>query len=71
MNIALKNGWTRKMASATKEDDFIDNMFIAIRDYILCFSSLGRVYWIKVYNVPQGSRSSRGRPINNLVQLER
>lgn len=69
---AQKRGGRGKLASATKEDDFIDNMFIAnTHDYILCFSSLGRVYWIKVYNVPQGSRSSRGRPINNLVQLEK
>ena len=69
---AQKRGGRGKLASATKEDDFIDNMFIAnTHDYILCFSSLGRVYWIKVYNVPQGSRSSRGQPINNLVQLEK
>lgn len=69
---AQKRGGRGKLAIATKEDDFIDNMFIAnTHDYILCFSSLGRVYWIKVYNVPQGSRSSRGKPINNLVQLEK
>lgn len=40
-------------------------------DYILCFSSLGRVYWVKVYNVPQGGRVSKGKPINNLLQLEK
>lgn len=69
---AQKRGGRGKLAIATKEDDFIDNMFIAnTHDYILCFSSLGRVYWIKVYNVPQGSRSSRGKPMNNLVQLEK
>lgn len=69
---AQKRGGRGKLAITTKEDDFIDNMFIAnTHDYILCFSSLGRVYWIKVYNVPQGSRSSRGKPINNLVQLEK
>lgn len=69
---AQKRGGRGKLAIATKEDDFIDNMFIAnTHDYILCFSSLGRVYWIKVYNVPQGSRSSRGKPINNVVQLEK
>ncbi|SDY90970.1 DNA gyrase subunit A [Nitrosomonas sp. Nm58] len=69
---AQKRGGRGKLAITTKEDDFIDNMFIAnTHDYILCFSSLGRVYWIKVYNVPQGSRSSRGKPMNNLVQLEK
>ncbi len=68
---AQKRGGRGKLAIATREDDFIDNLFIAnTHDFILCFSSLGRVYWIKVYNVPQGSRSSRGRPINNLVPLE-
>jgi DNA gyrase subunit A len=68
---AQKRGGRGKLAITTREDDFIDNLFIAnTHDYILCFSSLGRVYWIKVYNVPQGSRSSRGRPINNLVPLE-
>ncbi|SDW75792.1 DNA gyrase subunit A [Nitrosomonas communis] len=69
---AQKRGGRGKLAITTKEDDFIDNMFIAnTHDYILCFSSLGRVYWVKVYNVPQGSRSSRGKPINNLLQLEK
>ncbi len=68
---AQKRGGRGKQATSTKEDDFIDNLFIAnTHDYILCFSSLGRVYWIKVYSVPQGSRSSRGKPIVNLVQLE-
>ncbi len=56
---------------AIKEDDFIDNLFIAnTHDYILCFSNLGRVYWIKVYEVPQGSRISRGKPIVNMLPLE-
>lgn len=68
---AQKRGGRGKQAIATREDDFIDNLFIAnTHDFILCFSSLGRVYWVKVYNVPQGSRTSRGRPINNLVPLE-
>jgi DNA gyrase subunit A len=54
-----------------KEEDFIDNLFIAnTHDYILCFSNHGRVYWIKVYEVPQGSRISRGKPIVNLLQME-
>ncbi|BBL35409.1 DNA gyrase subunit A [Nitrosomonas stercoris] len=69
---AQKRGGRGKQAITTREDDFIDNLFIAnTHDFILCFSSLGRVYWIKVYNVPQGSRTARGRPINNLVPLEK
>lgn len=68
---AQKRGGRGKQATSTKEDDFIDNLFIAnTHDYILCFSSRGRVYWIKVYTVPQGGRSSRGKPIVNLLQLE-
>lgn len=68
---AQKRGGRGKQATGTKEDDFIDNLFIAnTHDYILCFSSRGRVYWIKVYSVPQGGRSARGKPIVNLVQLE-
>ncbi len=68
---AQKRGGRGKQATGTKDNDFIDNLFIAnTHDYILCFSSLGRVYWIKVYSVPQGSRSSRGKPIINLVNLE-
>ena len=67
---AQKRGGRGKQAAATKEDDFIDRLFIAnTHDYILCFSSLGRVYWIKVYEVPQGSRTSRGKPIVNLLPL--
>ena len=53
---AQKRGGRGKQATATKEDDFVDRMFIAnTHDYILCFSNRGRVYWLKVYNVPQGS----------------
>jgi DNA gyrase subunit A len=68
---AQKRGGRGKQATATKEDDFIDNLFIAnTHNYILCFSNLGRVHWLKVYEVPQGSRISRGKPIVNLLQLE-
>ncbi|MFA5240932.1 MAG: DNA gyrase subunit A [Sulfuricella sp.] len=68
---AQKRGGRGKQATAMKEEDFIDNLFVAnTHDYILCFSNHGRVYWIKVYEVPQGSRISRGRPIVNLLQLE-
>jgi DNA gyrase subunit A len=54
-----------------KEDDWIDKLFIAnTHDYLLCFSNRGRVYWLKVWEVPQGSRNSRGRPIVNMFPLE-
>ena len=67
---AQKRGGRGKQATKTKEEDFIDNMFIVnTHDYILCFSNRGRVYWIKVYNVPQGGRGSRGKPIVNLLKL--
>jgi DNA gyrase subunit A len=67
---AQRRGGRGKQATATKEDDFVDRMFMAnTHDYILCFSNRGRVYWLKVYNVPQGSRTSRGKPIVNLVPL--
>ncbi len=68
---AQKRGGRGKQAASTKEDDFVDNLFIAnTHDYILCFSNRGRVYWLKVYAVPQGTRISRGRPIVNLLPLE-
>ena len=67
---AQKRGGRGKQAMATKDDDFVDKLFVAnTHDYILCFSNRGRVYWLKVYAVPQGSRGSRGRPIVNLVPL--
>ncbi|MDG1073856.1 MAG: DNA gyrase subunit A [Methylophilaceae bacterium] len=67
---AQKRGGRGKQAAPTKEDDFIDQLFIAnTHDYILCFSSLGQVYWLKVYEVPQGSRIGRGKPIVNLFPL--
>jgi len=67
---AQKRGGRGRQAAATKEDDFIDCLFIAnTHDHILCFSNLGRVYWLKVYNVPRGTRVARGKPIVNLVPL--
>jgi len=67
---AQKRGGRGKQATSTKEDDFIDNLFIAnTHDNILCFSNRGSVYWLKVYEVPQGSRISRGKPIVNLLPL--
>lgn len=66
-----KRGGRGKQAAAIKEDDFVDRLFIAnTHDYILCFSNRGRVYWLKVYEVPEGTRTSRGKPIVNLFPLE-
>ncbi len=68
---AQKRGGRGKQATATKEDDWIDELFIAnTHDYILCFTNRGRVYWLKVWEVPQGSRNSRGRPIVNMFPLQ-
>ncbi|MGA9911639.1 MAG: DNA gyrase C-terminal beta-propeller domain-containing protein, partial [Paraburkholderia sp.] len=68
---AQKRGGRGKQATAMKEDDWIDTLFIAnTHDHILCFSNRGRVYSVKVYEVPQGSRNSRGRPIVNIFPLQ-
>jgi DNA gyrase subunit A len=68
---AQKRGGRGKQAASTKEEDWIDQLFIAnTHDFILCFSDRGRVYWLKVWEVPQGSRTSRGRPIVNLFPLQ-
>ena len=68
---AQRRGGRGKQAAAMKEDDFIERLFIAnTHDYILCFSSRGRVYWLRGYEVPQGTRTSRGKPIVNLFPLE-
>jgi DNA gyrase subunit A len=67
---AQKRGGRGKQAATTKEDDWIDYLFVAnTHDTILYFSNAGRVYWLKVYEVPQGSRTSRGRPIVNMFPL--
>ncbi len=67
---AQKRGGRGKQATATKEDDWIDQLFIAnTHDWILCFSNRGRLYWLKVWEVPSGSRGSRGRPIVNMFPL--
>ncbi|MBV8250278.1 MAG: DNA gyrase subunit A, partial [Comamonas sp.] len=66
-----KRGGRGKQATATKEDDWIDQLFIAnTHDYLLCFSNRGRMYWLKVWEVPSGSRGSRGRPIVNMFPLQ-
>ena len=68
---AQKRGGRGKQATATKEDDWVDQLFTAnTHDYILCFSNRGRLYWLKVWEVPQGSRGSRGRPIVNMFPLQ-
>ncbi len=66
-----RRGGRGKQAAATKDDDWIDQLFIAnTHDWILCFSNRGRVYWLKVWEVPQGSRNSRGKPIVNMFPLQ-
>jgi DNA gyrase subunit A len=68
---AQRRGGRGKQAAQTKEDDWIDQLFIAnTHDWILCFSNRGRVYWLKVWEVPQGGRASRGRPIVNMFPLQ-
>jgi DNA gyrase subunit A len=67
---AQKRGGRGKQAATTKDDDWIDQLFIAnTHDTMLCFSDKGRAYWLKVWEVPQGSRTSRGKPIVNLFPL--
>ena len=68
---AQRRGGRGKSATATKELDFVDKLIVAnTHDTILCFSSLGKVYWLKVYNLPVASRASRGKPFVNLLPLE-
>ncbi|MGL4407849.1 MAG: DNA gyrase subunit A [Zoogloea sp.] len=67
---AQKRGGRGKQAAAVKDNDFVDQLFVAnTHDYILCFSNRGRLYWLKVYEVPEGNRNSRGKPIVNLFPL--
>ncbi|OWQ91022.1 DNA gyrase subunit A [Roseateles aquatilis] len=68
---AQRRGGRGKQATATKDDDWIDQLFIAnTHDWMLCFSNRGRVYWLKVWEVPQGSRNARGKPIVNMFPLQ-
>ena len=68
---AQKRGGKGKAATRIKDEDFVDKLFVAnTHDTILCFSSRGRVYWLKVYQLPQAGRNARGRPMNNLLPLE-
>ncbi len=69
---AQRRGGKGKTATATKDEDFVDKLFVAsTHDTILCFSSRGRVYWLKVYELPQAGRNARGKPIVNLLPLEK
>ncbi|BCG49676.1 DNA gyrase subunit A [Candidatus Profftella armatura (Diaphorina cf. continua)] len=68
---AQKRGGRGKKAMITKDEDWINQLFIAnTHDYILCFSNYGRLYWLKVWKIPQGSRNSRGKPIINMFLLK-
>lgn len=68
---AQRRGGTGKSATKTKEEDYIDKLFVAnTHDTLLCFTSLGKIYWLKVYQLPQASHVSRGKPIVNLLPLE-
>jgi len=68
---AQRRGGRGRAATSMKEDDFIERLFVAhSHDYLLCFSDRGRLYWLKVFEVPQGSRASRGKPVVNMFPLE-
>ncbi|WP_370280149.1 DNA gyrase subunit A [Pontibacterium sp.] len=68
---AQRRGGKGKSATAVKDEDFIEHLLVAnTHDTILCFTSRGKVYWLKVYEIPQASRTARGRPIVNILPLE-
>jgi DNA gyrase subunit A len=68
---AQGRGGRGKSATAVKDEDFVDKLFVAnTHDTLLCFSNLGQLYWLKVYRLPQAGRGSRGKPIVNLLPLE-
>jgi DNA gyrase subunit A len=68
---AQRRGGKGKVATATKDEDFVDKLFVAsTHDTILCFSNMGKVYWLKVYELPQAGRNARGKPIVNLLPLD-
>jgi DNA gyrase subunit A len=68
---AQRRGGRGRSATKVKDEDFVDKLFVAnTHDTMLCFSSFGKMYWLKVYQVPQASRGSRGKPIVNLLPLD-
>ena len=68
---AQRRGGKGKAATTMKAEDFVDNLFVAnTHDMLLCFSSRGKVYWLKVYELPEASRAARGKPIVNLLPLD-
>jgi len=68
---AQRRGGRGRTAATTKDDDFIERMFVAhSHDFLLCFSNRGRLYWLKVFEVPQGGSTSRGKPMVNMFPLE-
>jgi DNA gyrase subunit A len=69
---AQRRGGKGKLAATTRDEDFVEKLFVAsTHAYLLCFTSLGRVYWLKVHQVPEMSRAARGNPIVNLLQLQK
>ena len=69
---AQRRGGTGKSATKTKDDDFIEQLFVAnTHDTLLCFTSRGKIHWLKVYELPQAGHTSRGKPIVNLLPLEK
>jgi len=68
---AQRRGGMGKAATSVKDEDFVEHLLIAnTHDYILCFTNVGKVYWLKVYQIPISGRTSRGRPVINLLPLE-
>lgn len=68
---AQRRGGTGKAATSVKDEDFVEHLLIAnTHDYILCFTNMGKVYWLKVYQIPVAGRQSRGRPVVNLLPLD-
>ena len=66
-----RRGGVGKAAASVKEDDFVEQLIVAnTHRTLLCFSNLGKVYWLKVYEIPQASRVAKGRPLVNLIQLD-
>ena len=65
-----RRGGKGKTGMKTKEEDFVEQLFIAsTKDYLLCFTDAGRMYWLKVYEIPEGSRTTKGKAVVNLVNV--